>query len=300
MLLPDDGEDDAHPSWRLGFKGRSHAALLHAEHAACSPERDARAAAGGEAGGFDGAGGRGLESTPSGHPEPPAPYDPLGLDDPSIDLETRRFTLAREGYRVSILAFRNEQSAKDEINERFSRAHPWLDSGDGQSLTLSKIRSLKRRVLAAWWARGWELSTLALSCVLLDRLILRRLVNKANRKLAYGTCVLLAWKFNEAREDADSKKPNEGVKASDVLVELEASLGVPRKGILRAEFSVFSHLRFGLAVPPAHAAPHLERLLLFKGATALEYLGPALSADYARAASRGGEVGGEDGAWGRD
>jgi hypothetical protein len=33
------------PSWRLGFKGRSHAALLHAEHAACSPERDARAAA---------------------------------------------------------------------------------------------------------------------------------------------------------------------------------------------------------------------------------------------------------------
>lgn len=291
LLLAGSVANDSLPAW-LRWKGRSYAGLLHAEHAPCCAERDSAGVGNG-----DGAGATGLDGQQFGsggdlagsgagaegslHPPREPFYNPLGLDDPSIDLETQRFVVAREGYRVSILAYRNERSQKDGINERFARAHPWLDAGDGQALTLSKIRSLKRRVLHAWWVRGWEISTVALTAVYFERLVYRRLVNKGNRKLAFAACALLAWKMSEAREGA-ARPP---AKASDVLDALETALGVQRKAVLKAEFPVFQHLRFGLAVPTGYAAPHLERLLLAKGATSLEYLGPALHGDYARAAS---------------
>ena len=179
MLLtpPDD-------SVASGGGGRHYAARLHAEHSPCCPERDARDA-------HPSAADVGLHG---------GRYEPQRLDPPHIDLARSRRTYNGEGYLVSILTFTNERALKDEINERFAAEEPWLDFGDGQGLTLSKLRSLKRRALDIWWANGWELSTVALACIGFERLVLLRLVNKGNRKLAMAACLLLAYKMNEAKD----------------------------------------------------------------------------------------------------
>jgi hypothetical protein len=263
------------------WKGKSFNELLHAEYSQCSPERDgtvATAVAGGlvRAGATSGAG---AEVPPSDvtqrdgvHPTPEA-YNPTELDDPRIDKELQRYTCNGEGYKVSILAFKDERSIKDAINSKFSAAHPWLDWGDGGALTLSKIRSLKHRALQAWLDRGLEISTVAYACVYFERLVFKRLVNKANRRLAMATALLLAYKINEAR-DANN------VKDKDVIALLEATFGVSRKAVVTAEFPVFVHLRFSLAVPHSYASPHFERLLAFKGLTPAELLGPDLFSVY--------------------
>ena len=298
LLLEDTAESDASlPMW-LRWKGRSYAKLVRPERpvvlpptggggeAAAAlavgivppqqPPPTTRGAGGGGGGGVAGdegtdaltaIGSSGADSVIGGSPSssgggPQRAYsDPFALDDPTIGLDKQRFGYRREGYAVSILVFRHERSVKDDINAKFASAHPWLDHGDGQSLTLSKIRALKRSATNAWWGRGRDMSTVALAIVYFERLVFSRRVNKGNRKLAMAVCLLLAYKMNEARE-------GEGGDASarTVAAELEAAFGVTRKALLAAEFSVFVHLGFSLAsVPAATVSAHLERCYLSKG-----------------------------------
>ena len=286
LLLEDTAASDASlPLW-LRWKGRSYAALLAHSGIPSMADTSAGDAVGGGAadvaavaaqgsgllsaasaltGGAGGENDGGALVLTSGDGAGGAAFtralDPFGLDDPSIGLDKQRFGYRREGYAVSILVFRNERSVKDDINAKFAAAHPWLDHGDGRSLTLSKIRSLKRTAVNLWWSRGRDMSTVALAIVYFDCLVYSRRVNKDNRKLAMAVCLLLAYKMNEAGE-------TEGGDASAraVTADLEAAFGAPRKSILAAEFPVFVHLRFSLAnVPAATVCAHLERCLLIRG-----------------------------------
>ena len=65
------------------------------------------------------------------------------------------------------------------------------------SLTLSKIRSLKRQALLAAVKAKIEVSTVALACVYFERLCLDCRVDKSNRRIAFAACLLLALKLNE-------------------------------------------------------------------------------------------------------
>jgi len=65
------------------------------------------------------------------------------------------------------------------------------------SLTLSKIRSLKHRILLIGLKSQVELSTIALSYVYFERLCLDCRVDKSNRHLSFAACLLLAYKTNE-------------------------------------------------------------------------------------------------------
>ena len=65
------------------------------------------------------------------------------------------------------------------------------------SLTLSKIRSLKRQALAAAVRAKLEISTVALAIVYFERLCLDCRVDKSNRRLSFAACLLLAIKLNE-------------------------------------------------------------------------------------------------------
>ena len=82
-----------------------------------------------------------------------------------------------------------------------------IDGGTGEggtetirmppSLTLSKIRSLKRQALAAAVRAKLEISTVALAIVYFERLCLDCRVDKSNRRLSFAACLLLAIKLNE-------------------------------------------------------------------------------------------------------
>ena len=64
------------------------------------------------------------------------------------------------------------------------------------SLTLSKIRSVKRAALLACIKAKIEVSTVAFACVYFERLALDCRVDKSNRRLTFATCLLIAIKFN--------------------------------------------------------------------------------------------------------
>ena len=282
------------------WKERSHSRLLFPEFAA--PEAYGRRGGGGGGGsdtravddllqGNSGTNGSGNltknddSSSLNREPGVYTTYHPLKLDDPAIDLESQRKSYERDGYSMSVLAFQTEQAAKQEINAKFAVVNPWLDC---QSLTLSKIRSLKKRAVDAWWDRGWEMSTVALAFVYFEALVYRGLVNKGNRKLAMATCLLIAFKSSEAKEGGGQEA---GIEAREVVAQLESKFEVTRAAVLKAEFPIFKHLGFSLNVPTHLIAPHLERILQSKGTNPLDYLGQDLHRRYAILTAAGGRKG---------
>jgi len=68
------------------------------------------------------------------------------------------------------------------------------------SLTLSKIRSVKRQALIAFAKANLDIGTVALACVYFERLCLSCQVDKTNRRLCFASCLLLASKVNEPNE----------------------------------------------------------------------------------------------------
>ena len=124
-------------------------------------------------------------------------YDPNALDDPEMHRGAHRYVqhpVAATGPIVSsVILFVNEKNLKQSLNEQFRERHPQLPP----SLTLSKIRNLKKSALLGCMARNIELSTVALAVILFERLCLKGLVTKANRRLTMAVSLLLAYKFNE-------------------------------------------------------------------------------------------------------
>jgi hypothetical protein len=59
------------------------------------------------------------------------------------------------------------------------------------SLTLSKIRKIKRQALIACIDCNIEVSTVALACVYFERLALDCRVDKSNRRLTLAACLLI-------------------------------------------------------------------------------------------------------------
>jgi hypothetical protein len=122
-------------------------------------------------------------------------------------------------------------------------------------LTLSQIRNLKTRLLEVAIMQDIELSSLACSYVLFEKLVLKNFVAKANRRLIGACCLLLAVKVNDPKDTNYVK-----------LVEtLEKVMEVPAKDIWAQEFNVYSWLDFSLFVAPWEMMPHLERIIGVSG-----------------------------------
>ena len=177
-------------------------------------------------------------------------YDPIKLDDPQIRQGKHRIVKSLDGYYFSVLPYTKKKDLKAELNEVFREKNPYLPA----SMTLSKIRNLKREVLDIAKRLNIELSTVALSYVYFEKLVLKRVVEKANRKLVMSVCLLLALKFNE------STGANAG-RIKSLLEEIDRVQGLSPKQVLTAEFAVFSHLLFRLNVSNKLWMAHLKRLL---------------------------------------
>ncbi|RXN35318.1 CDK5 and ABL1 enzyme substrate 1 isoform X2 [Labeo rohita] len=174
-------------------------------------------------------------------------YDPNLLDDPQWPCGKHKRVLIFPSYMTTVIEYVKPSDLKKDMNETFKEKFPHI------RLTLSKIRSLKREIRKlAQEECGYEESTVAMAFVYFEKLVLQGKLNKQNRKLCAGACVLLAAKIG-----GDLKKHE--VKL--LIDKLEERFRVNRRELIAFEFPVLVALEFNLHLPEHEVMPHYRRLL---------------------------------------
>ncbi|XP_061653704.1 CDK5 and ABL1 enzyme substrate 1 isoform X1 [Phyllopteryx taeniolatus] len=174
-------------------------------------------------------------------------YDPNLLDDPQWPCGKHKRVLIFPSYMTTVIEYVKPSDLKKDMNETFKEKFPYI------RLTLSKIRSLKREIKKlAQDECGYEEPTVAMAFVYFEKLVLQGKLNKQNRKLCTGACVLLAAKIG-----GDLKKHE--VKL--LIDKLEERFRVNRRELIAFEFPVLVALEFNLHLPEHEVMPHYRRLL---------------------------------------
>uniref|UniRef100_A0A3B4DCF0 Cdk5 and Abl enzyme substrate 1 n=2 Tax=Pygocentrus nattereri TaxID=42514 RepID=A0A3B4DCF0_PYGNA len=175
-------------------------------------------------------------------------YDPNLLDDPQWPCGKHKCVLVFHSYMTTVIEYVKPSDLKRDMNETFSEKFPHVQ------LTLSKIRSLKKEIRKlAQEDCGYEEPTVAMAFVYFEKLALNGKIDKQNRKLCAGACILLAAKIG-----SDLRRPE----VKSLIDRLEEKFRLNRKDLLAFEFPVLVALEFKLHLPHHEILPHYRRLLL--------------------------------------
>ncbi|XP_078396958.1 CDK5 and ABL1 enzyme substrate 1 isoform X2 [Cetorhinus maximus] len=175
-----------------------------------------------------------------------AEYDPNLLDDPQWPCGKHKRVLIFPSYMTTVIEYVKPSDLKKDMNETFREKFPHI------KLTLSKIRSLKREMRKlAQEECGLEEPTVAMSFVYFEKLALKGKLNKQNRKLCAGACVLLAAKVGNDLRKHEVKQ---------LIDKLEEKFRLNRRELIAFEFPVLVALEFALHLSENEVLPHYRRL----------------------------------------
>ncbi|XP_077208723.1 CDK5 and ABL1 enzyme substrate 1 isoform X2 [Paroedura picta] len=171
----------------------------------------------------------------------------MDADDPQWPCGKHKRVLIFPSYMTTVIDYVKPSDLKKDMNETFKEKFPHI------KLTLSKIRSLKREMRKlAQEECGFEEPTVAMSFVYFEKLALKGKLNKQNRKLCAGACVLLAAKIG-----SDLKKHE----VKHLIDKLEEKFRLNRRELMAFEFPVLVALEFALHLPEHEVMPHYRRLI---------------------------------------
>ncbi|CAK6447266.1 unnamed protein product [Pipistrellus nathusii] len=175
----------------------------------------------------------------------PLEYNPNLLDDPQWPCGKHKRVLIFASYMTTVIEYVKPSDLKKDMNETFREKFPHV------RLTLSKIRSLKREMRNISEECNLEPVSVAMAYVYFEKLVLQGKLNKQNRKLCAGACVLLAAKIS-----SDLRK-NE---VKQLIDKLEERFRFNRRDLIGFEFTVLVALELALYLPESQVLPHHRRL----------------------------------------
>ncbi|PIC55876.1 hypothetical protein B9Z55_000974 [Caenorhabditis nigoni] len=156
----------------------------------------------------------------------------------------KRTIIRHDGFVATTLHWETAEKTKQEINEDFEAKFPLIH------LTLSKMKSLKREMAALGKAHEIDVYTVATAFVYFEKIIIKGLISKANRKCVAGASLLVALKMN------DYKKPT--IKA--YIEQAEDQLREQKADLLAYELPLCSVLNFRLQPTIDELQPHVDKL----------------------------------------
>uniref|UniRef100_A0A8D0C1A6 Cdk5 and Abl enzyme substrate 2 n=1 Tax=Salvator merianae TaxID=96440 RepID=A0A8D0C1A6_SALMN len=174
-----------------------------------------------------------------------AEYNPNLLDDPQWPCGKHKRVLIFASYMTTVIEYVKPSDLKKDMNETFKEKFPHI------KLTLSKIRSLKREMRNLSMECSLEPVTVSMAYVYFEKLVLQGKLNKQNRKLCAGACVLLAAKIS-----SDLRKHE----VKHLIDKLEERFRFNRRDLIGFEFTVLVALELALYLPDNQVLPHFRRL----------------------------------------
>ncbi|XP_075757201.1 CDK5 and ABL1 enzyme substrate 2 isoform X2 [Pelodiscus sinensis] len=172
-------------------------------------------------------------------------YNPNLLDDPQWPCGKHKRVLIFASYMTTVIEYVKPSDLKKDMNETFKEKFPYI------KLTLSKIRSLKREMRNLSEECNLEPVTVSMAYVYFEKLVLQGKLNKQNRKLCAGACVLLAAKIS-----SDLRKHE----VKHLIDKLEERFRFNRRDLIGFEFTVLVALELVLYLPENQVLPHYRRL----------------------------------------
>ncbi|XP_048205658.1 CDK5 and ABL1 enzyme substrate 2 [Perognathus longimembris pacificus] len=172
-------------------------------------------------------------------------YNPNLLDDPQWPCGKHKRVLIFASHMTTVIEYVKPADLKKDMNETFKEKFPHI------KLTLSKIRSLKREMRHLSEECSLEPATVAMAYVYFEKLVLQGKLNKQNRKLCAGACVLLAAKISSDLRKSEVKQ---------LIDKLEERFRLNRRDLIGFEFTVLVALELALYLPENQVLPHYRRL----------------------------------------
>nr|KAF6421829.1 Cdk5 and Abl enzyme substrate 2 [Rousettus aegyptiacus] len=172
-------------------------------------------------------------------------YNPNLLDDPQWPCGKHKRVLIFASYMTTVIEYVKPSDLKKDMNETFREKFPHV------RLTLSKIRSLKREMRNLSEECSLEPVTVSMAYVYFEKLVLQGKLNKQNRKLCAGACVLLAAKISSDLRKTEVKQ---------LIEKLEERFRFNRRDLIGFEFTVLVALELALYLPETQVLPHYRRL----------------------------------------